>query len=462
MKSKINYTENMRGASIFHLNMNKKIYHLSAIIILTFSIVFSLFIANQIGNLFQKNDEIHVQNQFIFFQNNLDDFFQTSENIAIGYEAFYLSSEYVSTEEANNYLSHITKDFDDYLLSIGIIKDTTLIYNYPIEGIESYIGIDLTKKEEYKDYILSIKNNLRTEFIGPISLLQGGIGYSINIPLTNNNEYWGMAAIILDSEKINNKILDLASESQLDIAIYYDNNESSPFVGDPDILNKSPYKFEGSNKFNWVIYALSTSDITDYVFIKFILSIIGILSSFIITFMYLLDKKTSFNLKYSTTHDPLTDLYNRRYLEVVQDTITKEALKSNLGYGLLHIDIDNFKNINDSFGHTVGDNVLREISRVLKNISRKSDLVFRIGGDEFLIIIPFIQTKDDLIMMRERFESEFPNEFDYSICPDFDGISIGIALFSNDDHTFDDILKRADMNMYEVKKEHKSRQKKDL
>ena len=86
--------------------------------------------------------------------------------------------------------------------------------------------------------------------------------------------------------------------------------------------------------------------------------------------------------------DPMTHLYNRRYFSELATTVIKLAKRSKLVYSVIMIDIDKFKRVNDTYGHTIGDEVIIALARVLKYNSRESDIVSRWGGEEFVILLP--------------------------------------------------------------------------
>jgi diguanylate cyclase (GGDEF)-like protein/PAS domain S-box-containing protein len=93
-------------------------------------------------------------------------------------------------------------------------------------------------------------------------------------------------------------------------------------------------------------------------------------------------------LRNQSIRDPLTSLYNRRYLEEMLQRETRRAVRSDLGLGVLMLDLDHFKKFNDTFGHDAGDTVLRETAAFLSKSVRAEDIVCRFGGEEFLVILP--------------------------------------------------------------------------
>lgn len=159
--------------------------------------------------------------------------------------------------------------------------------------------------------------------------------------------------------------------------------------------------------------------------------------------------------------DPLTELPNRRLLlERLDQEIARAKRHGQFG-ALLFIDLDNFKTINDSFGHRVGDNLLKQTAKRLKNLLRKEDLACRLGGDEFVVLLSNLennivtasgqaQTIAYKILDLMQMPYELENQQQQISC------SIGIVLFPEDDRDGHDLIKYADIAMYQAKDEGKN------
>lgn len=152
--------------------------------------------------------------------------------------------------------------------------------------------------------------------------------------------------------------------------------------------------------------------------------------------------------KFLSEKDVLTNVFNRRFVEKVTPKLMALAKRSNKKLGVSVIDVDNFKSINDTYGHDMGDVVLRSITKALVNATRDSDTIARWGGDEILIISPLIDlTYPDLIFQRVENElKEISKEIDLYI-----SVSIGTALYPDDGKSLNDLIKIADRNMYKFK-----------
>jgi len=156
-------------------------------------------------------------------------------------------------------------------------------------------------------------------------------------------------------------------------------------------------------------------------------------------------------------HDPLTGLVNRTFLKEQLQTLTSLADRNNKKLALIFIDLDNFKFINDTFGHEIGDLLLIEIAKRLKSSVRKSDIASRIGGDEFIVILNNINSKQEAEIKIKEIMEKLNKEIivkDKKLEVTF---SAGIALYPDDTKEISKLLQFADIAMYEAKKEGKNR-----
>ncbi|WP_025209628.1 diguanylate cyclase [Hippea sp. KM1] len=169
-------------------------------------------------------------------------------------------------------------------------------------------------------------------------------------------------------------------------------------------------------------------------------------------------KRLTQSLKELSLKDKLTELYNRRFLEEVIPTILSTAKRLNTKVAVVMIDLDDFKKINDSYGHLIGDEVLKHVAAILKNhFKRSSDLIVRYGGEEFLIILENIE-EENLIQLLKGFKDELSaspikiNGNTINITA-----SIGYAIIPEDAQDFKEAVRLADEAMYAAKKEGKNR-----
>ena len=139
-------------------------------------------------------------------------------------------------------------------------------------------------------------------------------------------------------------------------------------------------------------------------------------------------------------HDGLTGVYNRRYFDLMLPKFIKKAAEYNIKFSVLMLDIDRFKKFNDTYGHDVGDKVLKTVASTIKeHIRSNQDVLFRYGGEEFVII-----TMDDLtgaITLAKKI-----NSLEFKGSPEKITVSIGISSYKQGD-----VVKAADDNLYRAK-----------
>ncbi|WP_339251580.1 GGDEF domain-containing protein [Sporosarcina sp. FSL W8-0480] len=172
-----------------------------------------------------------------------------------------------------------------------------------------------------------------------------------------------------------------------------------------------------------------------------------ILTSFFLIIAYWGGKQFD-RVKYFSEKDPLTDTFNRRTIERFFQKTTKVCDKNGKSLGVILIDINDFKGINDTYGHHKGDELLTEIAARLKKSVEKKDLVARWGGDEFLILVPDCT---------DHFRVEYINNLHQAFEEKSDSFpsisaSIGFSIYPEDGLSFQGLIQKADEAMYKHKK----------
>lgn len=167
--------------------------------------------------------------------------------------------------------------------------------------------------------------------------------------------------------------------------------------------------------------------------------------------------KQTISLHKQATTDPLTGMHNRRYFEDALKDYLAEFNKVGSTVGLLILDLDHFKSVNDSYGHDIGDLVLREVALRMRAISREHDITARLGGEEFAVITPYV-SMDALLNVAERYremvEALKISHGNIVIRPT---ISIGVATSEGGVLSADDLYKAADTKLYEAKNNGRNR-----
>jgi len=184
-----------------------------------------------------------------------------------------------------------------------------------------------------------------------------------------------------------------------------------------------------------------------------------VITSFLVIgyFIKAINKKlqsTQTKLKNQVNHDSMTGLFNRRYMyDISKDIITK-CINNEEEIYLIMFDIDNFKNINDTHGHDIGDKVIISLAKEVMSCTRNSDIAARWGGEEFLILLPNTDQKGAKVLaekIRANIEALKIDNIRFTV-------SIGLSYFDrSEDKTIDDAIKKADDALYEAKESGKNR-----
>ncbi|TXG97241.1 MAG: EAL domain-containing protein [Nevskiaceae bacterium] len=167
-------------------------------------------------------------------------------------------------------------------------------------------------------------------------------------------------------------------------------------------------------------------------------------------------KRSQTQLNSLVNHDPLTGLPNRRLINHLFTHAIQRANRSEQQAAVLFIDLDRFKNINDSLGHYCGDQLLLGVTDRLRDSLRESDIVGRLGGDEFIILLENLHGKADAAQKAHDILDALRREFLIDHHEIFVGASIGISMYPQDGNDVESLIKAADLAMYQVKNNGKN------
>lgn len=291
-------------------------------------------------------------------------------------------------------------------------------------------GTTITSKESVK--LVSEASPYPTYCIWDV-VGQGVLGGKITSPNFQGETAAKIALKVLNGEPIENipvigsplvNIFDYEVLERFELSIE-DVPPSSTIINQPTSL------YELYKSYIWIFSAIVILLITTIVFL--------------ITIILL--KRNRDKLEGMAMHDQLTGLYNRHYLYEMSGQKVAEANRHNQSLCLLVLDLDLFKDINDTHGHLVGDQVLKKLARILVEQSRSEDIVARIGGEEFVILLDHCgarEAKEKAQQIRKKISKLNPNGIPVTV-------SIGIAKLNFDIESFTQLLERADRAVYRAK-----------
>gem|GEM_PF-2503688 len=163
------------------------------------------------------------------------------------------------------------------------------------------------------------------------------------------------------------------------------------------------------------------------------------------------EKKLKEQLNYLAYHDVVTGLLNRAQLEARFEELKNNAIRDRQMIGVIYLDLDKFKKINDTYGHAMGDCVLKEVAKMLASLSRATDILSRVGGDEFIFVVGMVRAKQDIESVLQRIQAAFAQ---FSGCKGHafqQHVSMGVAVFPQDGTDLQALIKKADEALYQVK-----------
>lgn len=334
---------------------------------------------------------------------------------------------------------------------------------YPFKGNEKTFNRNLFEDERIP-VIEALKLTMNSKDIitnAPYKLRQGSFGLVARQAVRDKDEFWGFVVMVLDMNNIFKEIGMGNKNSKLHISIYQDKKY---IFGDRDLNDENFHKIPLTIANQKLTLIAGNKTSLDYLTLKVInlsILIISILSGFIlyillnkqiklessvIKSMDELKKKTKELRKLSTT-DALTQIYNRAKLdELIEREISVSKRTNNVFY-LIMIDLDFFKEVNDNYGHLIGDEVLIEFSQIIKESIREIDYLGRWGGEEFLIISQNSDEKEVLIWLNRIKDRIEKHVFTKGIKKT---ASFGVTKYKKND-TLPSIIKRADDALYESK-----------
>jgi diguanylate cyclase (GGDEF)-like protein len=400
-----------------------------------------------------------------------------------------LSSVFTSAQILAFEVEHRDGDnewFDEYannlIQSIGGIENLQLAPDgiiekiYPLEGNESAIGLDVVSMPRLREEAMLAIKDKRLFALGPVPLVQGGVAVISRAPIflyrgTQREIFWGLASAVIYLDNL----LEATQLKQLENEGYQyslsrkhaGTNEkiilSSSFTPLTDIQSSTDLILPVGT---WTLSVSKTLDaqltarsITGYVIsllVAFLLSIA--LYAILIQPLRLrkLVKEKTTELQQLAYQDPLTGLPNRRYLQDRLPRILYSNQKRKRISDFIYFDLDNFKRINDTIGHDVGDKVLALVADRLNKLKGRSDLVVRLGGDEFGILIGDINDQKEAETHANKILESIRAPLKMDTKEYILSTSLGIAMIPEHGYDLVTIMQNADMALYQAKSKGKN------
>jgi diguanylate cyclase (GGDEF)-like protein len=190
----------------------------------------------------------------------------------------------------------------------------------------------------------------------------------------------------------------------------------------------------------------------EYLSISVVRNSEGEITNYVAVFADVTEKKNAEErIRHMANHDPLTQLANRTLFNDRLNLALANAERSGECLAIMYLDLDRFKNINDTLGHPTGDEIIKTVAQRLEEVLRDGDTISRLGGDEFTILLPGIGSERDAAIVASKLLKSMALPHTVDGREIFITASIGIAIYPNDGLTRDDLIKNADSALYHAK-----------
>ncbi len=374
--------------------------------------------------------------------------------IGYGLVSYITINKGITQSKFEEFAKLLIKEPDPVIRNISILRNTTITYVYPYSSNKEAIGRDLLTIPEQRESVLQAIQTKKAIITGLVNLVQGGSGIISRIPVFIDEKYWGQVSVVLMQDALFEAAGFNALTSDFEIAIR-DAASGSMIYGNPDLITQKVIRSEVTLPIGvWELGARSIQimkKMSRYIVFHWLLwGSISVLFGF---FAFII-AKTQLLLDEKASHDYLTGLPNRAYLLDRMNASISIAERHNERFIVAMLDLNGFKQINDKFGHTAGDEVLKELGIRLVPHFRKSDIVARFGGDEFALLLNNVGTgftSEELLQKVYKLVNE---PFVYKSTEMHISVSIGIAAYPEDGVTCEKLLSVADTRMYQEKQKY--------
>jgi diguanylate cyclase (GGDEF)-like protein len=338
--------------------------------------------------------------------------------------------------------------------NVAIAPDNEISFVYPRKGNEKALGLRYLHTPNQREAVLRLMREQRPITAGPLELAQGGVGIINRIPIVftqadGSSRYWGLASVMIDPRPIFEQAGLLDSRSGVRFALRGKDGlgeRGAVFLGDaalfdkPDAVRMNIIIPGGT----WqLVAARAVPTATRGVGLQALLLLLAAGVGGLVGYSLSAHQR----IRDMAMYDSLTGLANRHQFNLRGHDMFALAKRSGRPLTLLNIDVDDFKSVNDTFGHAAGDTVLVQVAHTLRDCFRETDLLARLGGDEFVVLLPDTSKGPALDALLDRLRNAVEVVLPGS-APVRLGISVGVAVCSVHTASLDALMRQADEAMY--------------
>jgi diguanylate cyclase len=351
----------------------------------------------------------------------------------------------------------LKKLFEDsrHVRNFGVAVGYRLIYLYPIKGNEKVFGLDYRKVPNQLAAVQRVIDGGTPLLLGPMKLVQGGMGLVYRVPVSVKGKYWGLISTIIDADSFFADAFARAKAENVELAIRGRDArgmQGDVFRGDAHLFGQSGVELMEVDVpgGKWVMALRGRALSFPAAEVWRLRLLVWGLAAFLGWGVYALLVQRA-RLARLAMFDALTGLPNRTLVEDrLERAIASQRRNPATVSALLFSDLDNFKHINDEHGHRAGDAVLQGVAERASHAVRDVDSVGRWGGDEMIVLLENAG-RDKIPELVERVRRAIETPIEYAGLRLQVGVSIGVAIVPDDGDGVQDLIRRADRRMYEDK-----------
>ncbi len=375
-----------------------------------------------------------------------------------------INPKLVGTRDVNKVLQTLFNS-GRHLRNIGLAPNNVLTHVYPLEGNEGALGL---KYENHPAQWPAVKRAIETHntvLAGPVKLVQGGTGLISRTPVfLEDGSYWGILSLVIDIDSL----LQAAGISGHSDGMIFAlrgkdgmGQDGTIFLGNDNIFEQNPIILDISIPGGkWQMASMPANGwgnkLQHLTYFRIVAAIVSLLLTTML-WVIVIDRRA---IKHIALHDSLTGLANRRLFDERLNYTLLQKQRHQQTFTLLAIDLDRFKPINDRHGHKAGDMVLHEVAKRMSSVVRQEDTVARVGGDEFMIILPATESIHGAQIVAEKIRQALREPFFFQDNKFSLSASIGISIYPKDGGSSDALLRAADKAMYHEKSRETGQERK--
>ncbi|CAH1524040.1 Diguanylate cyclase [Vibrio jasicida] len=414
-------------------------------------------------SLYQERVQVEAKEQLSILRSNLE-----AELMADIYKASTLATLITllpkDEERKLNLAANRILNKSKHITVIGMAENDVVSHIFPLKGNEAVVGLDYRTVPEQWVQVQKAKEIEEIFIAGPIELVQGGKGLIVRVPVFRdppiNNDYWGVISTVIDFDGLlrDTGVIEFSYRYYMTIRGYDSGGELGDVFFGQTSENGQVYAKEQVHfpYGGWSITVYANGELEKQVswYRLHIARLVGYPIVLAMSIALMVIYRLYIVADSRALHDELTQLPNRRYFMQSykhQFEIAKRY-KKRYRFALVNIDLDHFKHINDTHGHDAGDKVLVACAERIKSSLRRSDIVARMGGDEFLVVVHNPKTEENIQTLLKKLRTALcstPVIYDGELI--YLRTSMGYAMFDPVMTSPEQMMKIADERMYQQK-----------